>query len=154
MCSSKWSEFSLWIGVLIGVQQSPFQKMDWIAIGIALKNCFWSWIVDCTPKILECQMPWRFYLAGHSGHWSVRVFRPSLARLTFAEARSTGRLSWISLMGEKSRYSLHIRVGWCIYKRHGVFLRTDWHHGTYYEFTKRQNELFLRFCKLFFPEFS
>ena len=30
----------------------------WIAKWIALNKKFWIWILDCTPKMLECQIPW------------------------------------------------------------------------------------------------
>ena len=31
--------------------------MDWIDKWIALQKQLWIWIVDCTPKMPECQMP-------------------------------------------------------------------------------------------------
>ena len=61
----KWSaslysalQSNSWSGVLSGLQQSAIQKMDWIDKWIALQKQLWIWIVDCTPKMLECQMPW------------------------------------------------------------------------------------------------
>ena len=44
--------------VLSGLLQSTIQKMDWIDKWIALQKQLWIWIVDCTPKMPECQMPW------------------------------------------------------------------------------------------------
>ena len=50
----KWSQLSIRSGVLLGVPKSAFHKMDWIA----LQKKFWIWIVDCTPKLTECRIPW------------------------------------------------------------------------------------------------
>ena len=65
----KWSaslhsalQSNSWSGVLSGLLPSTIQKMDWIDKWIALQKQLWIWIVDCTPKMPECQMPWEWVI--------------------------------------------------------------------------------------------